>query len=109
MQTLIYLIIICGIFLLYLGNKDENKLRKFFLLTNVALFNYSLLILLKFNKLFIGYQYMYKITLTYSKEEYLVYFGVDGLSLFFIILTFFLITLCILITVEKYYKISQLL
>lgn len=59
--------------------------------------------LILYNNLFIGLQFVYKITLNIIGAYYLS-FGLDGISLFFILLNSLLLIVCSLSSYEKPYK-----
>jgi len=91
------LYLLVSIFILFIiPNYKLNLLKLFSLYASMGALLFSLLFWIRFNNNMIGFQeieyYYYKIpllNLTYS-------LGIDGISIFFIILTTFLIPLCIL-------------
>ena len=92
-------ILILILVLVIIPSRYENLLKKIALRGSTFIFGLSLILWLFFNKETISFQYVktYK-WLSIMNIEYTI--GVDGLSLFFIILTAFLIPICILSTWE---------
>lgn len=95
LENLLYLNCI-GIFLLIsIPSSNKRLLKKIGLLTSSLTFIYSLLLWLFFNKSISSFQFVTKISWLYFYNINLD-LGIDGISLFFIILTNLLIFICIL-------------
>ncbi len=95
---LLILIIIYSLILLFLPSYDIKLIKEFGLLTSSILFLLSLLLYVKFNANIIGFQQIYVLKYHIFNLNLNYYIGIDGISLFFIILTTFLIPICILIS-----------
>ena len=83
--------------LFFIPNKDIRFLRYFSLVSSTTIFIFSLYLLIYFEETWVRYQFMYY-------NDWLNFFniyynlGVDGISVFFVILSTFLIPLCILVS-----------
>jgi proton-translocating NADH-quinone oxidoreductase chain M len=110
--SLIYIIItpLVGIlFLLFIRSGTENEkhlAHKIALNTSLLTFFLSIFLWLQFDKLTIGFQLVNKLgSIPFVNID--IYVGVDGISLFFILLSTFLIPICILLSrnsVQVYVK-----
>jgi len=54
------------------------------LMSNILIHNAILLMIMLFNKLFIGYQNIFEIKISLISKNYLLLFGYDGISILFI-------------------------
>lgn len=77
------------------------------LVLNSCLYLSCLSYLAKFNKFFIGYQEIFEFKIRFLNLDYFLMFGFDGISIFFIILTIFIINLCILLLGYKNFLIKE--
>ena len=59
-----------------------------------------------FNKFFIGYQEIFEFKIRFLNFDYYLMFGFDGISIFFVILTIFIINLCLLLLGYKNFLIE---
>ena len=94
---LIFLPILSIIFLLFL--KDEKKIKNTGIFLSFFIFIFSLILWILFNKSTANFQYLYKLDYILNYNINFI-IGIDGISLFFIILTTFLIPICLLISYE---------
>lgn len=97
-HLLLYLLLIpmfSVIFLLFVPENNVIFIKKFALISSLLSFVFSLLLWINFNNATNKFQYVYKMQWITDSNLYLT-IGIDGISLFFIILTTFLIPLCIL-------------
>ena len=93
--------IITIIFLIFL--KNEKYIKNFSIFMSFFIFLISLFLWIFFNKSTSDFQYLFKIDWINQLNMYF-FLGVDGISLFFIILTTFLIPICMLISYENIKK-----
>lgn len=93
------LISICILFFL----QDEKMIKNFSIFMSFFIFISSLPLWILFNKSTSNFQYIFKIEWI-SLLNLQFYLGIDGISLFFIILTTFLIPICMLISYETVKK-----
>ena len=108
-NIILYLIFLplIGVFsLLSISNFNKSLLKKLGLLVSSTTFLVSLLLWVWFDKSYGGFQFVTKIDwLPFLNINFV--FGIDGISIFFIILTTFLIFICILLSwtsVNSYVK-----
>lgn len=92
LQTLlpIFIIPITGFFILLFA---KSQLREIALITSILTFIESLRLWVYFDSLTSDFQYTFKMSWT---SDYAFFFGLDGISLFFLILTCLLIPICLL-------------
>lgn len=95
--SIIFLPIITIFILFFL--KDTKSIKNFSIFMSFFIFLASLPIWIYFDKSTANFQYVYKIDWI-SQFNLYFYLGIDGISLFFIILTTFLIPICMLISYE---------
>lgn len=99
-SPLLYIIItpLIGILLLLFVNENEQeRSHKIALYTSLITFILSIFLWLQFDKLTIGFQLVNKIgSIPFVNID--VFVGIDGISLFFILLSTFLIPICILLS-----------
>jgi len=81
--------------------------RQVFLLSNILVFLCSLLYWVFFNKLIINLQFCSIVTVHVIDLTWTLVFGLNGVSLFFIILTCFITTVCAFINFDEIYKSSE--
>ena len=79
--------------------KDEKFIKNFSIFMSFFIFLMSLPLWILFDKSTSNFQYLFKIEWI-SQFNLNFYLGLDGISLFFIILTTFLIPICMLISYE---------
>jgi NADH:ubiquinone oxidoreductase subunit 4 (subunit M) len=92
---LIALPLIGIIFLLFIPNTESNLQKSVGLSVSLLTFFISILLWLKFDMSTSKYQFVEKFfSVPYSNMH--IYIGVDGISLFFVLLTTFLIPICLL-------------
>jgi NADH-quinone oxidoreductase subunit M len=109
MKVLLFLLIfqIFGSFVIL---SFKNKwFWKWCLSSNIVLHNVILYFFATFNKLYIGYQNIYSVNLSFISQNFLILFGYDGISLLLIWLSIFVITLCILISKNREFKKNEYL
>lgn len=97
-SILFYLIIVplIGVTLLFFSSSNENA-HKIALYTSLITFILSIFLWLQFDKLTVGFQLINKLgSIPFVNID--IYIGIDGISLFFILLSTFLIPLCILLS-----------
>jgi proton-translocating NADH-quinone oxidoreductase chain M len=105
-NLLLFLIItpIIGIlFLLFISNNNSKLIKKIALFFSLVSFILSLLMWIFFDNIYIRYQFVYDFNWI-SLANLELSFGVDGISIFFILLSTFLIPICLLgswVTVNK--------
>jgi proton-translocating NADH-quinone oxidoreductase chain M len=99
--SLLFLPIFSTIILLFL-NKD-NQIKNFSIFMSFLIFVFSLFLWILFDKSNANFQYLFQIPWI-SQFNLFFYLGLDGISLFFIILTTFLIPICLLISYESITK-----
>ena len=78
-----------------------------FLMVNILVFLSTLLFWVLYNKLTVGLQFVSSFTIPLGSIDWVVNFGLNGFSMFFVILTSFLICICIFISYEKTYKCEE--
>ena len=95
------------IFLLFLSEYDVNKIRFFSLVFSVVIFLFSLFFYYSFDMLTTGYQLQNSYLLIESLNVNFI-LGIDGLSILFLLLTTFLIPVCVIISYESIkYKVKE--
>jgi proton-translocating NADH-quinone oxidoreductase chain M len=99
--SLLFLPIFSTIILLFL-NKD-NQIKNFSIFMSFLILVFSLFLWILFDKSNANFQYLFQIPWI-SQFNLFFYLGLDGISLFFIILTTFLIPICLLISYESITK-----
>jgi len=114
MLSFFFLLLLFGLFLLFFIKDNElEKLRYFSLLITGVIFVYSINLLLLFDCTIYYFQYLTLYSFNFEILNIYFTFGLDGLSLFFFILTTFLIFLCVLFVFDekflKYYLINLFL
>jgi proton-translocating NADH-quinone oxidoreductase chain M len=114
MLSFFFLLLLFGLFLLFFIKDNElEKLRYFSLLITGVIFVYSINLLLLFDCTTYYFQYLTRYSFNFEILNIYFTFGLDGLSLFFFILTTFLIFLCVLFVFDekflKYYLINLFL
>lgn len=95
------------IILAFINNNNEKLIKNFAFISSLITFFASLLLLLNFDALEINFQFYKKYQWLLFKDFYINYaIGIDGISLFFILLTTFLIPICLLLgwEIKKYLK-----
>nr|YP_009389233.1 NADH dehydrogenase subunit 4 [Thorea hispida]ARX95977.1 NADH dehydrogenase subunit 4 [Thorea hispida] len=93
-------------FLLFIPGSNVRLCRNIALISSLFTFLFSLVIWLQFDSLNLNYQFLFSLAWFPSFNLYYT-IGVDGLSIFFVILTTFLLIICILAswdTVHYYLK-----
>lgn len=109
MLTLIFFILGFGILAIWLSNFNDKKLQQFSLLISSLVLIFSCIIIYQFdcNKMYFQNIVIYKIGSL--GLNYNLYFGLDGISIYFFFLSSLLIFLCILfIWDEKNFKLYAL-
>jgi NADH-quinone oxidoreductase subunit M len=106
LQTLILLSILSVLHVFLLPSSEENKLKLYSLSYSGLIFLFSLLLWIGFDYSSIGFQYSFTIDWN-ALFTYKFSFGVDGISLFFIILSTFLIPLCLLASWQSVKKLTK--
>ena len=97
---LIFLLILPLIAVIILSfSKNEKFIKNFSIFMSFFIFLMSLPLWILFDKSTSNFQYLFKIEWI-SQFNIHFYLGIDGISLFFIILTTFLIPICMLISYE---------
>lgn len=94
----------------FIGNGEEYKIKKYSLLLSVISFLISLLLLIAFDRNHDGYQFESIIYLIPSWSIN-IHMGIDGISIFFVLLTTLIVPVCLLASwhsVTKYVKEYQL-
>lgn len=106
MLTFIFLLLCFGIFTICIANFNEKSLQKFslFISSLVLIFSCILIYLFDCNKVYFQHIVFYKIGV--STININLYFGLDGISIYFFFLSALLIFLCFLfIWKEKNFKL----
>ncbi len=114
MLSFFFLLLFIGLFLLLFTKENElEKLRFISLLITGIVFVYSVNLLLLFDCNTYYFQYLTRYSFNFEILNIYFTFGLDGISLFFFILTTFLIFLCVLFVFDekylKYYLINLFL
>ena len=103
-SILIFLLILPLISVIILSfSKNEKFIKNFSIFMSFFIFFTSLLLWILFDKSTSNFQYLFKIEWI-SQFNINLYLGLYGISLFFIILTTFLIPICMLISYEMIIK-----
>ena len=104
MLSFLYIFLIFSILVIFFFN-DVKYLRFFSLLFSSIIFIYSVKLLLVFDCSNYYFQNIIRYSLSFESMNLQLSFGLDGISLFFFILSSFLIFLCVLFVFdEKYLK-----
>jgi len=90
-----FILIVSIIILFFIPNYKTNFIKYFTFFSSVTIFVYSLLLLINFNQCCIKFQFSNYLLLL-PKINFNISFGIDGISLFFVILTVIIFPLCIL-------------
>ena len=81
----------------FIKKTNVDLIRKFALFWSLVIFNFSIILLFYFDLTFGGFQFINTFEWLYLSNNTLV-FGIDGISLFMVILTTFLIPICVLLS-----------
>lgn len=103
---LIFIPLIGSVFVLFTPSTEEKKLHQIGLYTTLTNFFFSIFLWLQFDKLTSSFQFVSKMAwIPFLNIN--IYLGIDGISLFFLLLTTLLIPICIVISrnsVQKFVK-----
>lgn len=102
-SILLYLLLIplCSALLLFfIPQEKENLIKKIALNSSLVTFAFSLLLWINFDNASTKFQYVTKLEWIPDSNFYIT-LGIDGISLFFVILTTFLIPICLLASYES--------
>jgi NADH:ubiquinone oxidoreductase subunit 4 (subunit M) len=98
---ILYNFIYFNIFFILIANK-QTQIKKVSLLTSTIIFFLSIYLLIIFDRSFTNFQYITNLKIIKISTKFFYNFkfiyGIDGISLFFILLTTFIIPLCIIIS-----------
>lgn len=105
MEIIIYflLIQICYVVTLF----QTKWCWKFALMSNTVFYNIVLFDILTYNKLFIGYQNIFKLEINLQNNIFIIFWGYYGISLLFLWLTALIISICILLSKNRIYKNNE--
>ena len=109
LPTLVFLPIFSSILLLFLPNKNTNLIRSVGLSTSFLTFFISLFLWVFFDRSYPRFQFIFDF-IWISPSNLNFSLGVDGISIFFVLLTTLLIPICLLASwtsITKFYKDIQ--
>ena len=95
LPILVLLPILGSIFLLFVSNKNVTFIRQFGLFVSFLVFFLSLFLWLFFDCTYVRFQFVYDF-IWVSSSNLNFSLGIDGISIFFLLLTTLLIPLCLL-------------
>lgn len=97
-------------FIILLSYNSIEKLKIFSFINSLIIFFLSCILWLRFDYNFIGYQEQYNLKISLLNFNLNYHVGIDGISLFYIILTVFLLPICILISKNSIkYRVKEFL
>lgn len=99
LSILTFFPIICAIILLFLRKLDNKRIYYFGFFVSITTFLLSLKLLFDFDKNNGNFQFI-EIIMILQNQSFKYYLGIDGISIVLIILTTFLIPICLAISIE---------